>query len=722
MARKLVVEIIGDTSHLEKSYRSAERGTKRFGQSIEKAGRGAVVASVGFHGLGRAVGFASASFLGGAGFIAVIRSSVEQATEQTKILANLRNSLQAGGFSWRQYGAEVQRATDQTKALSAFDDDELYKSLQLLVRGTGSVSKALQLNALAADVARGRNMGLVQAAQLLVRVNAGQIGSLRRLGIQVDKNATGQQALAQVQRQYAGAAAAYGRTAAGAQDRFRVAVEDLQKAIGAELLPTITKYLTKGADWLNDTKNQKRVTDDFRTAVVILTGSFGKLATAIDKVTGAYEKLRDVTGKGKAGQGGGTGALDNLKLLVGGTLIEQLQHTADLMNRLNRELGAMPKNANDARVAVGAFVHDIGAGPFGATRSPLLPRQTVTFPRKAGPDPFKDAGPGAILQGPNITQAQRNAFFDSRISRMLDRVQDITSLRGQIARLKEIAGLIQKRHDATKDITRKLTLEDQLAQIARDILGDQAAIADKDAAAAAKAAEAAKKRAEAAKKLAEAIRKANKTRLDALAKEIAAGQKYTASFGKLIATRSRQRAAARRSAEQAKVFGLLGLTATGEERAPSRGNLLASLQKAQAAIAGTPVDSKAMRSRLSQLRTVINTEFGKLTRDTKTKVGEFLDALAGKGQAGDQARFARTSTARLLGGLGLDPAQTRALRARLTQVGPGGTVATGSRAFSLAGGVTIHTVNVHGVQDVAAFENELVKRASKRPVVRRGAR
>lgn len=249
--------------------RASEKESVALNQTEHELGqvtRGALTGTGAMHGLGRSVAFASGSFLGSAGLVFGIRESVKQAVAQDRIIANLRNSLAAGGHSWDDYGARIEAATSKLKVQSAFDDEELYQSLQLLVRGTGNVGRALELNGLAADVARGRNMGLVQAATLLVRVQAGQTGSLRRLGIQVDKGITGTKALEQVQRQYAGAAQTYANSAAGAQDLLTIAIQDTEKAVGRGLLPAIQDLDRAIVPWLANTDNQKKIQEDVNQA------------------------------------------------------------------------------------------------------------------------------------------------------------------------------------------------------------------------------------------------------------------------------------------------------------------------------------------------------------------------------------------------------------------------------------------------------------------------
>ncbi len=85
-----------------------------------------------------------------------------------------------------------------------------------------------------------------------------------------------------------------------------------------------------------------------------------------------------------------------------------------------------------------------------------------------------------------ITAEQRNQFFDSAIAREVHRVQDIRNIRAQVTALHQIGAEIEKRIAATKDITRKLTLEDELAQVNRQARGLEDQIAA-DAAARAKA-------------------------------------------------------------------------------------------------------------------------------------------------------------------------------------------------------------------------------------------
>jgi len=575
MARKLIVEVVGDTSQLEKSYRRAEQGTKRFGQSVEKAGRGAVVASVGFRGLGRSVAFASSAFLGGAGIVTAITSTVQAAEESQRVLGQTRNAVERSGLAWGQYSDQIQKASLATAQLSGFDDEQLLATFSNLVRRTGDVNRALALNALAANVARGRNISLEQASGLVLKASIGNVGALRRLGISIGKHATALQALDLLQRKYAGSAAAYGETAAGAQDRFKVALGNLQETVGAQLLPSITKYLNKGADWLNQTKNQQRVARDVHDAVVILTTAIHAAGDVVKVAAGAFNTLK--------GAVGGTGNAVKVLLGIFATfkalkIAESVAGTAAALTRVGTEatgaagkvlllrgqllrLVANPYTVTIALVAIGAEIvaqkiKDLQQQTLGAqtqtfkpgdrletTLVPNLAKQIAAMKRSgqtsrqilstlrqqlggslkaddliaeafafgSGSDPALQArirkqvaaAAGTVVKtaqdelgkkAKGATVEQRNAWFDAMINRQLGRVQDITSLKGQIARLGEIAVLIQQRIAATKDITRRFTLEDTLRDVlrtqrqTRSTLADQIKQHAQDVAAAAKAA------------------------------------------------------------------------------------------------------------------------------------------------------------------------------------------------------------------------------------------
>lgn len=258
--RRELAASTGQLSRHSTALRSEERDLGRFS-------RGAIAGSGALRGLGRSLAFASAGFLGGAGIVYALRSTVAAAIRSQAVLSQTEVAVKRSGNSWAEYGDRIKQAALAQSNASGFDDERLLQTFALLIRRTGDVNEALRLNALAADVARGRNISLEQAAQLVVKASLGQAGALRRVGIDAKKGADAQQLLYLLQQKYAGAAEAYGRTAAGAQERFRVAIENTQETIGTALLPTITTYLNRASDWLGNARNQERIQRDVNTVV-----------------------------------------------------------------------------------------------------------------------------------------------------------------------------------------------------------------------------------------------------------------------------------------------------------------------------------------------------------------------------------------------------------------------------------------------------------------------
>jgi hypothetical protein len=253
-------------------------GFRRFGEDAERGARGALAGSRLLHGARSALVFGSTSFLGAFGATALIRRTVDAAREQEQVQASLRQTLRQTGISYAQNRDEIERTIQAQSRLSAFDDEQLVRSFTSLVRRTGDVNQALRLNAVAADVARGRHMDLQAAVTLVTRASLGQVGSLRRLGLDVravtaaqdalrrsgekitvgarrqaqeqDRVATSQRVIAALQRSYGGQAAAYSRTAAGAQDRFNKTLNDTEEIIGRAVTPQLTRLFNSLGQYL----------------------------------------------------------------------------------------------------------------------------------------------------------------------------------------------------------------------------------------------------------------------------------------------------------------------------------------------------------------------------------------------------------------------------------------------------------------------------------------
>jgi hypothetical protein len=227
--RKLVVEVIGDSKSLERSFSRSSSAARKFGtETSSSVGKAEAAFS-------RLQKIAAGGLIGGVA-LAGLREVITAAKESQVVLGQTSVAVDDAGIAWEQYAARVQATADAISKASAFDDEEVLKSFAVFVRAQKNVQQSLNLSALAADVARGRFTDLESATQLVNKAALGQVGALRRVGIQIDANATATEALVALQKAYGGAAVKYSDSAAGATDRLRVSLDNLAEATGGPLL------------------------------------------------------------------------------------------------------------------------------------------------------------------------------------------------------------------------------------------------------------------------------------------------------------------------------------------------------------------------------------------------------------------------------------------------------------------------------------------------------
>lgn len=423
MARKLIVEVILDSAAYAKQVKKAQAETAAFAGNLQRTGKSAETATVGVKGLGKTALTASAYFVGFNTAAEALRSTLDAGREAIGVQQQLQTQLRASGISWDDNKSRIEKSTAALSHLSAFTTAELLQSFTQLVRTTGDVNDALDLNKVAADLARGRNVSLTTAANALGKAYDGNSSALRRMGVFIPKTAEGLNAIRIVAQRYTGQA----KAGADATDHLRTSIHELQAQIGSGVIPIMDRYIG-----------------------------------LLDKLAGAYTKTTENSRSFWE------------RLPVAGPLVKPFENLAGAIHQVGVELGF----ASDQMAR---------AAPI-FSREPYGPPAPSRFYPGGAPSAFFGYRPkGATVE-------QRNAWFDAMTGREIGRVQDITSLRGQISRLGEIARQIQARIQATRDITRRLTLEDQLRDVFRQRRQTRTTLADmlkqqaKDAADAAKAA------------------------------------------------------------------------------------------------------------------------------------------------------------------------------------------------------------------------------------------
>lgn len=273
-SKDLKVNIVGDSDKLNKELRKSGGALDKFGKQTRLTG---TVTSKGFAAM-RVGAVGATAAIGGLALVG--KKVVQAAMESEKSSARLASQLKALDISYSDHRDEIEKVIQKHSQLAGLDDEDLQDAFTGIVRTTGDVTKAMKSMGLVTDLARAKNIDVARAGELVAKIHAGNVGPLRRLGLEftkttdnvdklkesnknatpiqlrlaqsLDQSANSQKALALLTNTFRGQAEAYGKTTAGSVDRANVAFENLQETVGAALAPTVEDAATKVADFVNE--------------------------------------------------------------------------------------------------------------------------------------------------------------------------------------------------------------------------------------------------------------------------------------------------------------------------------------------------------------------------------------------------------------------------------------------------------------------------------------
>lgn len=649
MARRLEVQIVGDSTSLERAFAKSSRSAAKFQRDMSRAGRAG-----GRPGGGPFMGDVlkgMVAFAGATTAFEVMKEGVQGAVDLQKQVQRLDVVFGESSKSiedWSKTTAESMGVSERAAVTAAGAFGALFKPMNVTAGQAAQMSETM--TQLAADLASFKGGTFDEAFRAVQSALAGMSRGLKRYGVLITAAMTTQQAMADTGKTNAASLTEQEKVMA----RYELILEHTKLQQG--------NFARTQGTAANQAKKFHANIEDLKDALG--TGLIPMLVTAAKRANQLIEVLKKAGSVQLPSQkGGGGGSIGKLVGFLDKPIWTQ---AIDQFKTMGQMLGIIDENAQGAAGSMDAFE----AATHAAT----------TLTQGLKPGTFSDLPGVTPFRGHpvNITNAQRNQFRDARLARMIDRVQDIPTLQGQIKRLREISALVQKWIDAAKDVTRKQTLQDDLLQIQRDILSDQEQIASDAADAASRAAE-----------------------------------------------KQKELAQKRHDALVARQFGILGLGPTGEDPIPGMKALRRQLARVADHLKGTELDTRGNRSLLQRIRKAL--DFKSLEPEVRQKIRELLQGIQDEfKQGGDHIlRFRKLQPDAFINqlGLGLTPQQRRRLRQGLAGVGPGGTVAAPSSAFALAHGAVFNgPVTFNGVQDVKAMEHALAKRTKARSHQRRGAR
>lgn len=235
---------------------------------------------------GSMLAFAGKGFIAGAVAGFTIDYAVKAAIEEQKANANLANALKATGNAREEVRKRTEDFIISEENLTGFQREQVTQTLSQLIRSTGSLTKARKDEVIMADIARARQTDLSGAMMLVLKASMGNVGALRRLGIDVQKvtvntdalkaahlgsnvelakhakaldlAATKTEVMRQVTQKFSGASAAYMKTFAGESARLHNVVHDLFVELGNKAIPILTALIAKILQGIDAFKNSER--------------------------------------------------------------------------------------------------------------------------------------------------------------------------------------------------------------------------------------------------------------------------------------------------------------------------------------------------------------------------------------------------------------------------------------------------------------------------------
>jgi hypothetical protein len=277
---------------------AASRVLQRLDKSMDRVGRTGTRMSRVVRAAGFSLGSLGLLSFGPIGVIGLLTTAMlgagKAAAAEEKNIARLDQALKNNVKGYNGNRDAIEKVIDGRQRLG-FADDKLRDSLGQLVTRTHNVKKAFDLQSIAMDLARQRNMDLETATLIVGKVYGGNVGILTRYGIAMKKGATSTEALAILQKMGAGQAEAYGKTTAAAWSRFQIAMGNLIEDIGIAALPVLTHL----AEWLTGTlvpairtvfgNIQKWVSDNrvlINTIVTLVGGALSLWVNILQRIIG----------------------------------------------------------------------------------------------------------------------------------------------------------------------------------------------------------------------------------------------------------------------------------------------------------------------------------------------------------------------------------------------------------------------------------------------------
>ena len=225
---------------------------------------------------------ASATF----GFISdAVGESAKASGEWAQIKQNINNA----GLSFDDLSGKLKVYSDAAIQMG-FDDEETALSVSKLTLITHDYNQALQLNQLAMDLARSKNISLTDASHAIALVTQGNTRALKDYGIEMSETASIADVLNLAQQKVGGSAAAFADTTAGKLQTLQQQWDNIKQTVGDELMPTLMDLFKVIED------NLPAITAAFKGLADVLKVTIGTIGTVVSGVISVAQGFGETLG------------------------------------------------------------------------------------------------------------------------------------------------------------------------------------------------------------------------------------------------------------------------------------------------------------------------------------------------------------------------------------------------------------------------------------------
>lgn len=218
------------------------------------------------------------------------KASLQAFAESEAAVARIDARLTTMGKAGLEARDSILKAGEAAIKLG-FDDEAAAESVAKFFQATGDLTEAQKLNAIAMDIARGKNIELGDAQRAVQMILAGNTRELKAMGIEVEEGASGMENLTKVSQIYAGQAEAFSKTTQGQMEALSATVGNFQETLGEGIAEGLAPFLDALMKISQDPTFQEFIKSTAELVGKTLLFAFQAVKATVDFLSEAFLKM-----------------------------------------------------------------------------------------------------------------------------------------------------------------------------------------------------------------------------------------------------------------------------------------------------------------------------------------------------------------------------------------------------------------------------------------------